>query len=42
MNKKKVKKSSKKIDALFDRLKRCNSHEVEALMRQIDELRNKE
>lgn len=36
MNKKKA------IDAILERLRTCNPHEVEALMKQIEEIRNKE
>lgn len=32
----------KAIDDLLERLRRCNPHEVEALLAQIDEIRNKE
>lgn len=36
MNKKKA------IDALLERLRTCNPHEVEALMEQIEQIRNKD
>jgi hypothetical protein len=32
----------KRIDALLERLKNCNPHEVEALMAQIEAIRNEE